>query len=110
MEENIIQDVEYEESVSTEDLDTEIEGNYYNLLLDHLGDKLDLALVFDDNRSIKKEYVYSITDGTVLLNTGHESLNKAFLYARTPRLIKDDEGNICLYLGNTLITKVYRQC
>lgn len=108
MEDNI-QDVEFvEEPITVENLDAEVKDSYYNLLLDYVGDMLDLALVFDDNMNIKKEYVYSKTDGTVILNTGHESLNKAFLYARTPRLVKDNEGNICLYIGDTLITRVYK--
>lgn len=90
------------------DVSSSSDGNYFEHLLDHIGDILDIALVMDDNKKIKQEFVYSKTNSDVILQSGHEALNKAFIYARTPRLIKDNEGNIDLFIGDTHIMKVYQ--
>lgn len=94
--------------LEVEDMSSSSDENYYKHLLEHVGDMLDIALVMDENKSIKREFIYSKTNSDVILQSGHRALNNAFMYARTPRLIKDNEGNIDLYIGDTHIMKVYQ--
>ena len=103
--EEIVEEIIHENNLE----DSGNNDEFYDLLLKYVGDNnIDLKYIMDEDNIIRKEYIYSKNDGEILFGTGHEMINKAFVYARKPRLVKDSEDNICIYIGDTLICKIYK--